>query len=851
MDSTLTDSKFDDLQNEGLSECSSGSKCPLSMTLLELISVSDVSVRLHNCITVAFSNCKPPINTIGDYLAAGSNAIPKMLKIQNFGRRTAYELDELVKKASEGLIIDDPLPTSSESTPFVWNGMELSDSTLDYPILDLVNSRFVPQRLKNCIELNIHCDDFPFINIRDYLIDNGAGVAQMLKFQNFGRKSANDLRELISNYLTDQVNSQGDNGETSDIGKDVHETVCDVISLLKDNERQTLILRYGLDGHKKHTLEEIGLIFDVTRARIGQIEDKALRKLRLPVYKDIVSKSLIFDKEHVVSLFECTSGIILDKDINRSRLSGEYALALDIVGWSLTSFLSKYLYRFTKGWVREEALIVELHRFEVEISTAIVGRHFPISLESLDIAFEDFPHLPISVALSAGLSNFKELIFDGKVGRRKKRQARLFEMLHRGYQHLDDLTAEYNKQFPEERCSCRDALIVMADAPHLFLSLGDQGWAAICNMRPDKVNIITESNSACEINIDSEETSFEISESNSLVEFVRRTLMDRGPMHFVELREYVLAVSGNSYSRASLGPILIANDEFVRVAPGVYGLRIHFEGIEPADNYGDLLLNEADCQFYVMARWAGEKLFSFPLWTPTMEYEWCKWARSGCDKAIYSSLIYIANPYYWPVDDNVVEHWLEIKRRDGNYSLMLEHKHPLADYLPTLREVYAVLLVVEKMSSMNWIRVNRILGRRINDFHAASMMALLVGLGAVNPTSHWQSSHSKGDHLKTQLQRLSNMLIRSVDQTWSSNLGQEVLRELKISINNIFMGWVETDQFNVLIEELSISNNNDITNQLTEDQEEFLSPMDFLLSQMNRRNREAQFADLIEELAGE
>jgi hypothetical protein len=41
-----------------------------------------------------------------------------------------------------------------------------------------------------------------------------------------------------------------------------------------------IILRFGLDGHPAHTLEEIGHIFHVTRERIRQIEARALRLLR-------------------------------------------------------------------------------------------------------------------------------------------------------------------------------------------------------------------------------------------------------------------------------------------------------------------------------------------------------------------------------------------------------------------------------------------------------------------------------------------------------------------------------------------------------------------------------------------
>jgi len=49
---------------------------------------------------------------------------------------------------------------------------------------------------------------------------------------------------------------------------------------LTKREAMVIAMRFGLDGHRDHTLEEVGHQFGVTRERIRQIEAKALRKLR-------------------------------------------------------------------------------------------------------------------------------------------------------------------------------------------------------------------------------------------------------------------------------------------------------------------------------------------------------------------------------------------------------------------------------------------------------------------------------------------------------------------------------------------------------------------------------------------
>ena len=56
-----------------------------------------------------------------------------------------------------------------------------------------------------------------------------------------------------------------------------------ILKTLSPREEEVIKLRYGLKDGKYHTLEEVGLVFDVTRERIRQIEAKALRKLKHPV----------------------------------------------------------------------------------------------------------------------------------------------------------------------------------------------------------------------------------------------------------------------------------------------------------------------------------------------------------------------------------------------------------------------------------------------------------------------------------------------------------------------------------------------------------------------------------------
>jgi RNA polymerase primary sigma factor len=53
-----------------------------------------------------------------------------------------------------------------------------------------------------------------------------------------------------------------------------------VLNTLTEREEEVIRLRFGMSDGLPRTLEEVGLIFDLTRERIRQIEAKALKKLK-------------------------------------------------------------------------------------------------------------------------------------------------------------------------------------------------------------------------------------------------------------------------------------------------------------------------------------------------------------------------------------------------------------------------------------------------------------------------------------------------------------------------------------------------------------------------------------------
>ncbi|CAB4244546.1 RNA polymerase sigma factor [Methylacidimicrobium sp. AP8] len=67
--------------------------------------------------------------------------------------------------------------------------------------------------------------------------------------------------------------------------ENLRKTVMELLPTLDPRERKILALRFGLEGNEEMTLEEIGKKFHVTRERIRQLQNLALRKVRRALEK--------------------------------------------------------------------------------------------------------------------------------------------------------------------------------------------------------------------------------------------------------------------------------------------------------------------------------------------------------------------------------------------------------------------------------------------------------------------------------------------------------------------------------------------------------------------------------------
>jgi len=83
-------------------------------------------------------------------------------------------------------------------------------------------------------------------------------------------------RATIERFMVD-----GHNGaEDEAIDHFLAEEIAVALETLAPRDARVLRLYFGLNGGREHTLEEIGSIFGITRERVRQLRDRALKRLR-------------------------------------------------------------------------------------------------------------------------------------------------------------------------------------------------------------------------------------------------------------------------------------------------------------------------------------------------------------------------------------------------------------------------------------------------------------------------------------------------------------------------------------------------------------------------------------------
>ena len=114
--------------------------------------------------------------------------------------------------------------------------------------------------------------DLSLADVKQALKSNGRHISMDAPLKE-GDESSSNMYDLLDN---EDLGTP----ETNILHQSLQKEINRSLSTLTRREEDILKLYYGLDGRRQMSLDEIGMRFDLTRERVRQIKEKAVRRLR-------------------------------------------------------------------------------------------------------------------------------------------------------------------------------------------------------------------------------------------------------------------------------------------------------------------------------------------------------------------------------------------------------------------------------------------------------------------------------------------------------------------------------------------------------------------------------------------
>lgn len=833
------------------------------MLIADLVEAHPTSVRLRNAIRRGHAEGRIPCMTVGDYVAAGSSALPMFRNsLWSFGRRTALELDGLINS----VIREHPEVAAlqrthdhQETRPLDPRRNALVEKLRFLKFSDLRENPDISSRLNNIL-------GFPEIastSVIDYLERDSAARQTLLRFPNFGRTSLHELNQLCRHSVVRTLSRRSSHdGELLESCKlvldDISETELtglikqvqvaqppdtdDLSALLKwarssikFREYDVLVRRYGLESGIRETLEEIGTDVGVTRERIRQLEAKGIKTLRTKLPCDRIRAAV---SREAAELWDGSpNGFLADQDAEKIRreLPGKTCLALDLLELRFHDWLAETATRMRFGYLARDRDADQIRSIAERAKSAALRRPMPIAMQGL-LPGEQCSDLTAAIRLETEFSLLEGYIIPGRKGRRIRRALRAHTMLaSRGTtSSLRDLSEEYVARWLDDPCGARDLEIVMEAAPHLFLEIEEGIWAAIGpapSPVSEQVSIAEQVDEPPDV------------DATTIAGAIQEAIRERGPTSGAALFRDAALFLPAGRSPLSISPVLLTRpDLFERVLPGIYALP------EQVPSKAELLkaplpylLNEQQARIFTLARRAGESWGTFALWLPETEYRLCHWARFEAPEPLFRSLLSVAQPQLWPVEDRIQADWCKLAEQQGRFELSLRPKKLSEEALPPLDRLLAACLIATERSSLNWLLVNRIMGRRVDGLRARGLLALMVAIEAVelpanDSDDHWQLSHPVTANAQMLGQQLADELSQSGDLSWHSTIGNTIIERVNAA-GDRKLGWASHRDLIQLVSGKAASMAADEVTRDGEEEEEEDEDEDDVFARLMREHR--------------
>jgi hypothetical protein len=590
------------------------------------------------------------------------------------------------------------------------------------------------------------------------------------------------------------------------------------IDTLESDIKQVLILRNGMG-------QTPGLAYEELERQTGQpiecliaMEKKAIRRLRHPSVAKWIVKAVKKADDTIWQALASDDNVVYKDDLNRqfiTGLPGELLIGVKCLYDNVSNWLDHHSHQNPIAWYRSEYP-------EKVITTTIQKVIDQKKRIPMPIPFQRFVEqlkmesrlLKQVLALSSNkISTYRGYVCQFRFRARTVRAIRIHLMFCCRHTNqilpLEQIHAEYVKTYSDDDALLADIIFSMTDNPHMFIHLGSLGWYNMMEHSVKDPNI--EKKMPFHFQLPDKDKSqffykrpdFDSFMLDAIKDFVRK----RGMVRPVEVETYLRKNYKDRINESTQIAPIVSNDlDLLQVSPTVYALRETHSRLDPQNAATKLLLTRSDLRWYIMSRHAGEPMHTFPLWTPKMEYMWSVWAQKNATNPaknrLFQSLMAVADPNCWPVPEEERKAWLATKKWNSSYYLSHPCKHHIWTKIPPLRDLLALLIGLQELGDMNWIRVNRVAGYYLFDQHSITSLAILIAIEALQPTNHWQLPHQIGPMVKELLKTMTATFQLDPKTDWDSDVGSQLIKQLMGRISRSDLGWVSSSDLALLAKTL-------------------------------------------------
>jgi RNA polymerase primary sigma factor len=207
-----------------------------SMQISSIVEQFEISVRLRNVIMSAVGRNSLPVVTIGGYLDLGREAYERFLNLPNCGKKSADELDSIIRKLCElyGPSTDDGLENDEYS------------QLLNLRLVDLAHRYEISNRLKNAILTADEKRYLPYLTVGEYLDAGADGRSLLSGLPKFGRTTVNEFELLIHSFVSKSDDRNGGASVGTDYGRLDENTRSKILALFSDLPFPEVVRSWGV-----------------------------------------------------------------------------------------------------------------------------------------------------------------------------------------------------------------------------------------------------------------------------------------------------------------------------------------------------------------------------------------------------------------------------------------------------------------------------------------------------------------------------------------------------------------------------------------------------------------------------